>query len=137
MAPHASIVGLATAITTLMVRQTSAETGWASFCDDTGCSVNCGTPVSVYNWNCVSYEYGRNSVLFWDMFYSADWVNLLWYPGDECGCIDDCVAMVASTIPNPTSANACFDMTGHAFAESFSFTSADPFCPSSETGEWC
>lgn len=67
---------------------TRSVKGWARFCDDANCSVNCGISVNVENPGCL-IERGRGSVLYNGPYLGG--IALLASPGESCGCQSSCV----------------------------------------------
>ena len=116
------------AISTLFLAGASA-TMWGQFCDDTQCSINCGISVAIDNPGCLG-EYNRNSVLFHDdelteaglglidpLYVPEVDFSLVLSPGSDCSCQVDCISNIVNTPEGP----GCYDLTGHAYAESFRF----------------
>ncbi|KAI1386751.1 uncharacterized protein F4822DRAFT_431619 [Hypoxylon trugodes] len=90
-----------------------AESSWAQFCDDTACSVNCGTSVDLGNAGCLAHEGGRKSFkLHGSNFIGA---YLVHSPGEECDCQNDCTEI------SGTGAPSCVDISGSAPSKSYRF----------------
>ncbi|KAI1764251.1 hypothetical protein GGR53DRAFT_466519 [Hypoxylon sp. FL1150] len=86
---------------------------WASFCEDTACSVNCGASVDVGNPGCLSPERNRKSIAFHGSNFPGHY--LVFSPGVNCNCQNDCIDIAGSGTPS------CMDISGNAGASSFRF----------------
>ncbi|TIC08076.1 hypothetical protein E3Q14_04049 [Wallemia mellicola] len=77
---------------TIALLKSAMAEGWAQFCDDDNCSVNCGTSVSTANDGCLEEGPNRKSVKFHgrdNPFFNR--VSLVVTPHDKCSCQSQCV----------------------------------------------
>ncbi|KAI1417019.1 hypothetical protein F5Y13DRAFT_204392 [Hypoxylon sp. FL1857] len=86
---------------------------WAQFCDDIGCSANCGLAVDVTNPHCLAREWGRKSI----KLHGEDFIGayLVHSPGPDCDCQNDCTAIQGMGTPT------CMDISHGATARSYRF----------------
>ena len=91
--------------------------GWAYFCDDANCKVNCGPWVSMSNPSCVKGL--RKS--FYSKLIALN-LHLVVSPNSQCSCQSDCVSHVDAE----TGDNNCWDISvvngegGYRFVEGLS-----------------
>ena len=104
MAPKSLISSLALSIG-IWISGTHAS-GWAQFCDDNACGVNCGESVSLDDPGCLA-ESGRNSILFHGTGEEFQYVNLIWSPDGACSCQNDCIANVLDGV-----GDGCLNLNG-------------------------
>lgn len=114
------------AAATLALTQTVFSSGWAQFCDDDNCSVNCGISVSANNPGCLE-EPGRKSVKLHgtdNPFWST--VSLVITPHDSCSCQSQCMNNLASG--GQYDAAGCVKLAEDANGASYRFitSSCDP-----------
>ncbi|KAI1454815.1 hypothetical protein F4805DRAFT_460322 [Annulohypoxylon moriforme] len=87
---------------------------WAQFCDDTGCSQNCGESVRVSDPGCLN-ESGRKSIRFHGSG-GGDYA-LVTSPNGNCPCQNGC-----SSVPSGTQ---CWDISQYSGDNSFRFISGN------------
>ncbi|KAI2621199.1 hypothetical protein GGR54DRAFT_639328 [Hypoxylon sp. NC1633] len=86
---------------------------WVQFCDDTGCSENCGISVSINDPGCLANEGGRRSL----KLHGSDFIGayLVHSPDARCGCQNDCTDLPGAGAPT------CLDLSGKAPSQSYRF----------------
>lgn len=103
--------------TNIPIRRGLAGWGYATFYTDHACTQGAGQAVSMGNAGCLANEYGRNSIYVQPGANSvARAVSLVWSPAKNCNCQNDC-----ASVANNGNNNYCWDLNGHAAAESFRF----------------
>ncbi|KAI1764252.1 hypothetical protein GGR53DRAFT_466520 [Hypoxylon sp. FL1150] len=89
----------------------SVSTLWAQFCDDTACNENCGLSVDVRDPGCLSPEHNRKSIKFHGDTFPEHF--LVFSPGTDCNCQNDCIDIDYEP--------SCIDISRNAAALSFRF----------------
>ncbi|KAF2968185.1 hypothetical protein GQX73_g5362 [Xylaria multiplex] len=87
---------------------------WGQFCDDTGCSRNCGRSVRISNPGCLN-EPGRRSIRFHGANVGKGDYALVVSPSGSCPCQSSC-----SSVPHGT---RCWSISNYRNARSFRFIS--------------
>jgi hypothetical protein len=120
-----SIIGAALALATTLVSAAPANVVlYATFYDDTACSVNGGEAVSLSNPGCLN-ESGRNSIYFQSGSNKA--ATLIISPSANCPCQNGCIYGVGA---EDGSAAYCLNIDGTSNGPSGSFRFiSDNGCP--------
>ncbi|KAI7340846.1 hypothetical protein KC315_g455 [Hortaea werneckii] len=106
---------VASALSAAIAEKRCVGHGNATFYNDHACKVNPSVAHSMGNDGCIGNQIGRNSIYIQgDCF---DDVSMVWSPGSGCNCQKDCAAVPGA------GQNLCWDLGGHAGAQSFRFIS--------------